>query len=204
MNCDLGYHYNPIHSQTTCHTLPSKLQTTVLLFRKKDCEVVQPALLSSTFIPTLWKTWDQSPKLWLNRINTKSLMTPTQQVCEPSHTICQGAVTKGERDVSTFNPALLQKQLQKLVSAIHSESSYNSDNLTAHLEFNQDMEWRGSCFRNQELFEKSGDTGSFCCLPLTLTAEKREIWSSGNVWLQCTGSRHTHTSLLQAKHPLII
>lgn len=204
MNCDLGYHYNPIHSQTTCHTLPSKQQC--YYSEKKDCEVVQPALLSATFILTLWKTWDQSPKsdLRLNRINTKSLMTPAQQVCEPSHTICQGAVTKGERDASTFNPALLQKQLQKLVSAIHSESSYNSDNLTTHLEFNQDMEWWGSCFRNLELFEKSGGTGSFCCLPLTLAAEKREIWSSGNVWLQCAGSRHTHTSLLQAKHPLII
>ena len=49
---------------------------------------------------------------------------------------------------------------------------YDNNNLTIHLEFNQDMEWKRSRSRDLELFEKSGDTASFCCLTLILQAKK--------------------------------
>lgn len=51
---------------------------------------------------------------------------------------------------------------KKPCSAALHEIGYDNNNLTIHLEFNQDMEWRRSCLRRRELLEKSGDRAACC------------------------------------------
>lgn len=169
---ELCCHKSATHSHTTTAASVSvTCSVNSVTIQKTGSNIYCPVLTNVTITLILWKPL---VKAWSHILQPPScsLTGLVYKACSPlplrsvSLQIRLGHLPmtsrkKREKDMYQYlnrtetwkyppNPKSKKKQL----SCCRYESGCDFDNLTTHLEFNQDMEWRRSGFRNLELFWK--------------------------------------------------